>query len=336
MLGAAVMQAASDFVSTNKKLLFTPIFAYLLAFIFFALWLVFAAYLYSIGPVQWRAYSFLADIAMDDRTFYIMWYFLFCLFWVVAFIMSVQKFVVAATAAQWFFDDIADGEKTASVGTSLKWALWYNCGSIAFGSFLIALINLIKVIFEYIDKKYRELDEESPIYKCASCAVRCCIWMLDCCIKWLTENAYIQVALSSNGFCTSAWNAFCLMIRNAGRFSAQTMVDWMLMILGKGFIIALSGFLTYLIIKQGYPNVQNPFIAVGVIIIFAYMSASLFLSIFSFSALSIMHAFLLAEETGKSKDVPEVLKVFLDIPEEQIGNDLGASGSAEAKKTNME
>lgn len=51
MLGAAVMQAASDFVSTNKKLLFTPIVAYIMSFIFFALWLVFAAYLYSMGPV---------------------------------------------------------------------------------------------------------------------------------------------------------------------------------------------------------------------------------------------------------------------------------------------
>jgi hypothetical protein len=28
--------------------------------------------------------------------------------------------------------------------------MWYHCGSIAFGSFLIALISFIRVIFEYI------------------------------------------------------------------------------------------------------------------------------------------------------------------------------------------
>ena len=50
----------------------------------------------------------------------------------------------------------------------------------------------------------------------------------------MTKNAYIQVALTSKCFCTSAWNAFTLMLKHAPRFGFGNSI---------GFIFMLFGFL---------------------------------------------------------------------------------------------
>lgn len=131
-------------------------------------------------------------------------------------------------------------------------------------------------------------------------------------MKYIAENAYIQVALRGNSFCTAAWDAFCLMVRNAGRFSVKGAVDIMLMILGKGLIVSSSAFITYAIVKGWKPNVGNPFIAVMVVATFAYVSATLFLEVFSFAAQTIMHAFLIAEENKENRNIPPSLREFIE------------------------
>jgi len=39
----------------------------------------------------------------------------------------------------------------------LWWAFRYNLGSLAFGSMLLAIVWMIRVIFEYLDKKLKSL-----------------------------------------------------------------------------------------------------------------------------------------------------------------------------------
>lgn len=46
------MEAASDFVSGNLRILVLPIVAYLLSLIFFAYWIVTCVYIYGIGDVK--------------------------------------------------------------------------------------------------------------------------------------------------------------------------------------------------------------------------------------------------------------------------------------------
>jgi hypothetical protein len=46
------------------------------------------------------------------------------------------------------------------------------------------------------------------------------------------------------------------------------------------------------------------------------MIASIFLSVFDFSALTILHCFCLDEEQGGSRNTPDGLKKFLDLDPE--------------------
>lgn len=47
------MEAASDFVTSNVRIIFLPVLAYVLTALFFAYWIVTAIYLYGIGTVTW-------------------------------------------------------------------------------------------------------------------------------------------------------------------------------------------------------------------------------------------------------------------------------------------
>mmetsp|Transcript_14788 Transcript_14788/g.25160 ORF Transcript_14788/g.25160 Transcript_14788/m.25160 type:complete len:151 (+) Transcript_14788:590-1042(+) len=65
-LGASIMEAASDFVSQNLRIVLLPIFSYLVCLPFIAYWVVTAVYLYSIGEPEYQELSFIANIVWED------------------------------------------------------------------------------------------------------------------------------------------------------------------------------------------------------------------------------------------------------------------------------
>ena len=63
------------------------------------------------------------------------------------------------------------------------------------------------------------------------------------------------------------------------------------------------------------PQVQQPYISAYCVMLSAYIIAGLFLSCFDFSSLSILHAFMVAEELNLKVNIPESLQKFLDLDE---------------------
>lgn len=109
----------------------------------------------------------------------------------------------------WYFSQGGDDLSNAggvSISLALGWSVRYHLGSLAMGSLLIAIITLIKVVFEYLVAKYEAMTQsDGAVYKMVTCCIRCVIWSLDSYVKFINKNAYIQIALQSSSFCTSAW-----------------------------------------------------------------------------------------------------------------------------------
>ena len=126
--------------------------------------------------------------------------------------------------------------------------MWFHCGSIALGSFLIAVVTAIRVVFEYYAKKVDGLNKGNPIVKALLCCSRCCLYLLDKYVKFITKNAFIQMSLSNKNFCKSAFAAFFLMIRNADKFGTAGVIGWIIMLLGKGTIIGASATITIILV----------------------------------------------------------------------------------------
>lgn len=134
--------------------------------------------------------------------------------------------------------------------------MWYHLGSIAFGSFLIALITLIRVVFEYLVKQYESMGaNDGFVYKAVTCCMRYVLYCLDKYVKFITKNAFIQIALQSTNFCAAAWTSFFLILRHVGRFGSAEMIGFIMNVLGKGTIMAISAWITFLIVKYQFPLV---------------------------------------------------------------------------------
>ena len=153
-LGASIMEAASEFITENKKIVFIPMIAYVLCLPIIAWWTAASIYIYSMGTPKYDETGFIATIEGNSTIDYMFLYMLFGLFWLIAFIIAVQIFTTSATTCMWYFtghgSDASHMQGTYSVWMALKWAFRYHLGSLAFGSFLVAVITMIRVIFEYI------------------------------------------------------------------------------------------------------------------------------------------------------------------------------------------
>merc|ERR1711861_91842 len=110
-------------------------------------------------------------------------------------------------------------------------ATWYHAGTAAFGSFIIAVIKIIKAILMYIQRKCENAIDatgDGPVQRMQKKIARvvffcfqCCIWCLEKCMKLINKEAYIQTAIFGHPFCTAARKGFFLVLRNLRRVAAQ-------------------------------------------------------------------------------------------------------------------
>jgi Plasma-membrane choline transporter len=64
--------------------------------------------------------------------------------------------MIAAACCIWYFGQggAADDKARFAVCKGFKWVFRYHMGSVAFGSLIIAIVQMIKIAFEYIRRKY--------------------------------------------------------------------------------------------------------------------------------------------------------------------------------------
>jgi hypothetical protein len=228
-------------------------------------------------------------------------YEMFGFFWIIAWIIAVQLFVTCCSVCLWYFgghgsDEGDAGNKPAGVMISIKWAFRYHLGSLAWGAFIIAIVTTIRVVFEYFVYQYEKAGmKDNIVFKVVTCIIRCYLKCLDCCVKFMNKNAYIQVALHNVSFCTGAKESFWIIARNARRFTAVSVTGSILGFLGKGLITITCFFLTQVLTETIAENVEMTFIPAAIIGVFAYMISAIFLSVYDFSALTILHCFCLDE-----------------------------------------
>ena len=281
-----------------------------------AVWLVSLVYVFSVGtPVPREDYPFITEVKWEDNTRYTVLYQIFMMFWMNAFIMGVSQFIIAASACIWYFEVESDTQGAGCVGRAIRWAWRYHLGSIAFGSFVIAVCQMIRFLFEYYRRKIQSMTQNACV-KCLLCYTSYLLYLLEKCIKFITKNAYIQVALTSTYFCAAAWNAFALIIKNVARFGWLNTIGSVLNWLGVCAVSGLNGFICYIILTkvETYKlNVTQPLAPTIMIIGISFLLVKSFLSIFSYSLDAILQSFLLDEslaDPGRAR--PQHMQKFFD------------------------
>ena len=185
-IGIAVYQTTADYVTDNLRIYLLPFVAYIVAGIWLCIWVVSTLYVYSVGEPESREdYPYITNIVWEDDTRHVIYYQIFMLFWMNAFIMGVAQFVIAASACIWYFETNTDTGATGCVGRGMKWAFRYHLGSVAFGAAIIAICQVLRVIFEYYRRKINSLTK-NKLVECIICYTGYLLYLLERCIKFIT------------------------------------------------------------------------------------------------------------------------------------------------------
>jgi hypothetical protein len=103
------------------------------------------------------------------------------------------------------------------------------------------------------------------------------------------------------------------LVRHCGRFASANVVGFLLTLLGKGVIVASSGWITQIIIQSQIKTVQNPYVPAIVIAGVAWLVSSLFLSVWDFASLGILHSFIMDEDMTGGANSPDCLKDYIEL-----------------------
>eukprot|EP00928_Gymnodinium_smaydae_P038764 TRINITY_DN26656_c0_g10_i1.p1 TRINITY_DN26656_c0_g10~~TRINITY_DN26656_c0_g10_i1.p1 ORF type:complete len:915 (+),score=199.31 TRINITY_DN26656_c0_g10_i1:204-2948(+) len=241
-------------------------------------------------------------------------YAFFSLLWNNAFLIAVGQMLVAGACGVWFFTPRSNKGKSPAIKTSFKNTFFYHLGTVAFGSFILAVVQFIRYTLKYFEKQ-AEAQKNKVMALVLKC-LQCCIWCFEKCIKFLNKNAYIQTALLGTSFCTSAKNAFQLIARNFIRFGVVTSLAGMVGSLGVFFIMVVTAVLGYFIQIGMHPDI-TPVVPVLLYICVGYVVAKLFMNVFNLAVSTMLQCVIATEEMGGGDFVPQALVKVIDATPKQ-------------------
>ncbi|NWT07032.1 CTL2 protein, partial [Mionectes macconnelli] len=173
----------------------------------------------------------------------------------------------------------------------------YHTGSLAFGSLVLAVVQVIRVALEYLDHRLKAA--ENKFAKFLLSCLKCCFWCLEKFLKFLNRNAYIMIAIYGTNFCTSARNAFFLLMRNIIRVAVLDKVTDFLFFLGKLLIVGSVGILAFFFFTQRIKLVQDTapplnyyWVPILTVIVGSYLIAHGFFSVYGMCVDTLFLCFL--------------------------------------------
>ncbi|XP_022247260.1 choline transporter-like protein 2 [Limulus polyphemus] len=256
LIAIALIKEGSRAVGTMVSSLFFPIIPYIFMFALFVFWGSVSLYIASAGQPSFRTVSntstekcdphTVTDQAMciftkfegDPNLFRAQIYNLFGLFWGMFFIVGVGQVSLAGAFASYYWTFKKSDVPSFAVGKGFWRCTRYHLGSVAFGSLIIAIVRMIRVMLEYIDNKLKKYDNQ--VTKALLWCCKCCFWCLEKFLKFINKNAYIMIAVYGKNFCTSAREAFSLLMRNIVRVVVLDKVTDFLLFLGKVVVVGAT------------------------------------------------------------------------------------------------
>ena len=107
--------------------------------------------------------------------------------------------------------------------------------------------------FDYFKKRVENTPirkDQSKCFRYILCCLQCCFGCLGRFTEFINEHAYTQISIKGDGFWTSAWEGYALIVRNLGRFSVLSFIGSMFTFISSFFIGIVSCVIGYFIITE--------------------------------------------------------------------------------------
>ncbi|CAG9312478.1 unnamed protein product [Blepharisma stoltei] len=320
-LAIAIMKTSTLFLKDVWYAIFVPPLFFAITVVFYIYWVCAILYLYSDGKIKKNSESPYLSWNGDSRNAIVFEF--FGMLWVNTFIVALNNFILSSAVCIWYFSQNTDSRAQTPISTSFYRAFRYHQGSLAFGSFLLAIIWAIKIVLKVLKAVLKSTQTKQKENKLIVLAISCLICYANCFerfAKFINKNAYIQIAIQSTSFCKAARDAYFLILRNAARFLTLGTIGGIFMVLGKWVITIFTTWVGYMIITNNSKwndKIYSPVFPTIVFLFISYIIASLFIGIYETACDCLLQCFLIDEEFSNKKQrapehAPELLVAFMN------------------------
>uniref|UniRef100_A0A2K6EZ81 Choline transporter-like protein n=1 Tax=Propithecus coquereli TaxID=379532 RepID=A0A2K6EZ81_PROCO len=190
-------------------------------------------------------------------------YNLFVFLWLINFVIALGQCALAGAFATYYWamkkpDDIPPHPLFTAFGRAIR----YHTGSLAFGSLILASIQMFKMILQYVDQR-------------------------------------LKIAIYGRNFCRSARDAFNLLMRNILKVAVTDEVTYFVLFLGKILVSGSMGILAFLFFTQRMPmiaagptSLNYYWVPLLTVILGSYLIAHGFFSVYAMCVETIFLCFL--------------------------------------------
>ncbi|XP_055380339.1 choline transporter-like 2 isoform X2 [Condylostylus longicornis] len=214
-------------------------------------------------------------------------------FWLEFFISALGEMVLAATFATWYWtfhkSDVPYFTTTKAFCRTVR----YHLGTLAFGSLILTICRLIRLVLEYIETKLKKYD--NAFTRAILCCMKCFFYCLEQFLRFLNRNAYIMCAIHGKNFCSSAKDAFNLLMRNFLRVVTLDKVTDFLFFLSKLLLTIGAGAGTYFYVENYYEGTDKLYysgVPTAIVVIATYLITSIFFGVYSMAVDTLFLCFL--------------------------------------------
>ncbi|CAJ1052265.1 choline transporter-like protein 1 [Xyrichtys novacula] len=254
-----------------------PFWTFLCLMLFWVYWIAVLLTLGTAGTPIKNNSTGVVEYQLQGPFQYLVWYHAVGLIWISEFILAFQQMTISGAVVTYYFTRDKSQMPALPILSSMGRTIRYHLGTVAKGSFIITLVKIPRLILTYIHSQLK--GKENACARCMLKACVCCLWCLEKCLAYLNQNAYTATAINSTSFCTSAREAFLLLVENALRVAAINTVGDFVLFLGKILIVSCTAFAGVLALnyQKEYTVWVLPLL---IVCLFAYLVAHCFLSVF--------------------------------------------------------
>uniref|UniRef100_A0A8C2X5S2 Choline transporter-like protein n=1 Tax=Cyclopterus lumpus TaxID=8103 RepID=A0A8C2X5S2_CYCLU len=254
-----------------------PFWTFICLMLFWVYWITVLLSLGISGTPVKNNSTGVVEYQMQGPLQYMVWYHAVGLIWINEFILAFQQMTIAGAVVTYYFTRNKSQLPITPILSSMARTIRYHLGTLAKGSFIITLVKIPRLILMYVHSQLK--GKENACARCMLKACVCCLWCLEKCLAYLNQNAYTATAINSTSFCTSARDAFLILVENALRVAAINTVGDFVLFLAKVLVVSCTAFAGVLALnyQRDYTVWVLPLL---IVCLFAFLVAHTFLSVF--------------------------------------------------------
>ena len=177
----------------------------------------------------------------DQILFYEDCYIVFGLVWSYFFLAAIGTTTISGCVIYYFFMDedtaghvnhqFADNQTDYVVTTMFYYTLRYNLGSMALGSFVLAVVETLVAALEFVENQTKVEKQSNPVMKVVLKCCKCCLFCFERCLKFVSSYAYIFVFMQNTGFCMACYRTWRMMSQYPVQLSINSVVQKVLFVM---------------------------------------------------------------------------------------------------------